>query len=175
VSNIHVLKYEVWESTNEMFGSRGIRIPNQIKLIDDEIEIVRNLKWRDLDWKEIGNDGNSIIWLEMSLPIDLDISKGVSVDIQLINDKLYQIHISLAEDLRGIGLGTKIYRSIIEWAGHLYSGKGRRHNPIINKVWDKLKTEYGVTCANNELGDICISNKNPDKDTLLQMFSHEQI
>ena len=125
----------------------------------------------DLDWKEIGSDGSSIIWLEMSIPIDLDISKGVVVDIQLIKDVLYQIHISLAEDLRGIGLGTKIYRSLIDWAGHLYSGKGRRHNPIINKVWDNLKDEYGVTCANNDLGDICISNNNPDKDKLLDLFN----
>ena len=113
MKNIHVLKYKVWESTNGMFGSKGMRIPNQIKLIDDEIEIVRNLRWTDLTWSEIGSDGYSMIWLEMSVPIDLNISKGVMVDIQLINNTLYQIHISLAEDLRGIGLGTKIYRSLI--------------------------------------------------------------
>ena len=168
--NIHVLKYKVWESTNGMFGSKGMRIPNQIKLIDDEIEIVRNLRWTDLTWSEIGSDGYSMIWLEMSVPIDLNISKGVMVDIQLINNTLYQIHISLAEDLRGIGLGTKIYRSLIDWAGHLYSGKGRRHNPIINKVWHNLKSERGVTCASNDTGDICISNKNPDLDKLIKLF-----
>ena len=154
-----------------MYGSMRLRVPDQIEVWKDEKEIIKNLSWMDLDWKEIGSDGSSIIWLEMSIPIDLDISKGVVVDIQLIKDVLYQIHISLAEDLRGIGLGTKIYRSLIDWAGHLYSGKGRRHNPIINKVWDNLKDEYGVTCANNDLGDICISNNNPDKDKLLDLFN----
>ena len=163
------LTFELFEDF-ENFGSIGIRIPEQIKVPDDEREIVKKLSWRDLDWKEIGSDGRSIIWLQMSIPIDLDISSGVSVDIQLIQNTFYQVHINLAEDIRGIGLGTKIYRSLIDWAGHIYSGKGRRHNPIINDVLNKISSSIGVTCASNYLGDICISDNNPDKAKLIDLF-----
>ena len=83
---------------------------------------------------------------------------------------LYQVHISLAEDLRGIGLGTKIYRSLVEWAGHLYSGKGRRLNPIIDKVWDRLKLDPRLECESSDFGDICVSPNNSNKERLLSIF-----
>jgi hypothetical protein len=164
------LNYKLWESTYGSIGSVGLRIPDQINLSDKDIEDVRNIEWTNLDWEDFGNDGGSIVWLKMTQPFTDEISKGIVVDIQLIQELFYQIHISLAEDLRGIGLGTKIYRSVVDWTGHLYSGKGRRQNPIVNKVWDNLKNEEGVTCASNDLGDICVSDKNPDKDKLLEMF-----
>jgi len=160
--------WEIWESSN--FMRPGLRLPDQIKLDDETVDIVKNIGWSDLDWEDIGSDGVSVIWLDLKLPIDLGISKGVVVDIQLIHDTFYQIHISLAESLRGIGLGTKIYRSLIDWAGHLYSGKGRRHNPIINKVWNGLKSVPGVTCIEDEMASICISDENPDKEKLIQIF-----
>jgi hypothetical protein len=160
------LSFKIWESLQP-----GMRIPNQVIVSDEDIEDIKKVKWTDLDWEQIGDDGNTIIWLKMVQPFTDEISNGVIVDIQLIQDTFYQIHINIAENLRGIGLGTKIYRSIIEWAGHLYSGKGRRHNPIINDVWDNLKSESGVTCASNELGDICVSNLNPKGDELLNIFN----
>ncbi len=162
------LNWEIWESINL---TPGLRLPSQINTDEETIEIVKSLEWSDLDWEEIGSDGVSVIWLKLKLPVDLGIEEGVVVDIQLINDTFYQIHISLAESLRGIGLGTKIYRSLIDWAGHLYSGKGRRHNPIVNKVWKGLENDPEVTCVDNDIASICISNKNPNKKYLIEIFS----
>lgn len=162
----HVLSFKLWESFN-----LGMRYPSKVNINDHEKEIIKDkITWRDLDWKEIGNDGNSIIWLELILPIELNISKGVIVDIQLIQDTFYQIHINLTNELQGLGLGTKIYRSIVEWAGHLYSGKGRRHNPIINDVWNKLRKDHGVKCMSNDIADICISKENPNIKGLTDLF-----
>jgi hypothetical protein len=70
-----------------------------------------------------------------------------------------------------MGLGFKIYRSLIDWTGHLYSGKGRRQNPLVNRIWKKLADQPGVTCISSKLGDICISDKNPDKEILSSIFS----
>jgi GNAT superfamily N-acetyltransferase len=162
------LSWDVWESFN---FTPGLRLPSQLNLDQEIIDIVKNIGWSDLDWEEIGSDGVSVIWLKLKLPVDLGIEEGVVVDIQLINDIFYQIHISLAESLRGIGLGTKIYRSLIDWAGHLYSGKGRRHNPIVNKVWRGLENDPGVTCLNDDIASICISNKNPDRKKLSEIFN----
>lgn len=163
------LSWKLWESSN--FNTPGLRLPSQLKLDDSSVDIIKELKWSDLDWNDIGSDGRSIVWLELKLPIELDIKEGVVVDIQIINDTFYQIHISLAESLRGIGLGTKIYRSIIDWAGHLYSGKGRRHNPIVNKVWEGLKSEPGVICLENDIASLCVSELNPIKDQLIKDFN----
>lgn len=162
------LTYELWESFDDL---GGIRYPEQIKVDDHDKSWIRKLNWRDLDWKEIGDNSRNIVWLELNIPLETDLYKGIAVDIQIIKGTFYQIHISLAEDLRGLGLGTKIYRSLVDWLGHIYSGKGRRQNPIIDKVWDKLRNSYGVTCKSNELGDICVSDKNPIKQELLTVFN----
>ena len=68
---------------------------------------------------------------------------------------LYQPHISLPEELRGKGLTVKIYRALVERLGHLYSGKGRRQNPMIDRVWAKLKMDPTVRCAENSIGTAC--------------------
>lgn len=162
------MSFKIWESTNY---NMGMRIPEQVDLDSEELDIIKDLKWTDLYWSEIGNDGGKIIWLEMSIPIDLDISKGIIVDVQIVKSEFYQIHISLAESLRGIGLGTKIYRSLINNLGHLYSDKDRLKNPIISKVWDDLKNDWCVTCDSNDEGEICVSNNNPNKDLFLSIFN----
>lgn len=148
----------------------GLRIPDQIEFHPQEIEILKRVGWRDLKWKEIGDDGNSIVWLECSIPIDIDISTAVIVDIQLIRDEFYQIHISLSESLRGIGLGPKIYRSLIDWLGHIYSGIGRRQNPVVNSIWSKLKMDPTLQCSSNSIADICVSKANPKGRELLTRF-----
>jgi hypothetical protein len=123
-----------------------------------------------MQWKEIGDDGHSIVWLECYIPIDIDISTAVIVDIQLIREEFYQIHISLSESLRGLGLGVKIYRSLIDWLGHVYSGIGRRQNPVVNHIWSKLKMDITLQCSSSSIADICISKKNPKGKELLSRF-----
>jgi hypothetical protein len=166
--NNKALNWKMWESINL---TPGLRLPNHLNLSDSIIEQVKRIDWKDLDWDNIGNDGRSIIWLDLISHRDLQIKEGVIVDIQLISDMFYQIHIALSESLRGIGLGTKIYRSIIDIYGHLYSGKGRRHNPIINRVWDKLSKDPNLICLDNEFATICINRTNPMKDQLIHGFN----
>lgn len=162
------MTYQIWESFDEL---GGIRYPEQIDIDESDKDWVKMLKWKDLDWEQIGDNGKNIVWLQVKVPLDTEIlKKGVVVDIQIIKGTLYQIHITLAEELRGIGLGTKIYRSLVDWLGHIYSGKGRRQNPIINKVWKRLGMAFDITCASSDLGDICVSNKNPMKSELLKIF-----
>jgi len=138
---------------------------------DQEREILQSIKWTDIYWSEIGGDGNMLAWIEISLPIDIDISKGVVVDIQLVNWIFYQVHISFAEGLKGIGLGTNIYRSLVESMGHLYTDRNRLSNPIISKVWEGLKSDSGIEHSSNEEGEICISRKNPNLEKILDEFN----
>ena len=164
----YVKTYQLWEADN-IFPE--MRLPNNIKLTPDEVNQVKNLDWSSLDWKEAGNDSNNIIWLEATKPFNQKVNSGIIVDIQLIGDSIYQMHINLAKPLQNMGLGLKIYRSVVDWAGHLYSGRGRRHNTFVNNIWKNLKEVEGVTCLSSKLGDICISNKNPDKEFLENIFT----
>lgn len=164
--NKYIKQYESW---NEF--SPGMRLPKEIVLTQDEENQIKQIDWKQLDWNDIGDDGNKIIWLDLINPFNDKIKSGIIVDIQLVNKHIYQIHISLAKSLRNMGLGFKIYRSLVDWAGHIYSGKGRRHNYLVNSIWKKLVDQPGVTCISSKLGDICISDKNPDKEILSLIFN----
>lgn len=164
----YIKPYHLWES-NKIFPV--MRLAKPVKLTQDELAQIKNINWKELNWDKIGDDGKNIVWLGLTSPFNQKIKDGIIVDIQLIGDHIYQIHISLAESLQGMGLGSKIYRSLVDWAGHLYSGKGRRHNPVVNKIWKELKKQDGVTCLSSKLGDICISDKNPEKELLQSIFN----
>lgn len=164
-----ILSYSLWESL-ERFG--GIRYPDQIQLTDQQKEKVKGIEESDLSWEEIGNNGHNIIWFKLNLDsLDFDISDGVAVDVQLvIDEKFYQLHIGLAEDLKGLGLGTKICKSLVIDLGHIYTGKGRVHNPIIWDLLKKLEDDPRIECHHNEIGVLCVSKLNPDREELISMF-----
>ena len=85
----------------------------------------------------------------------------------------YQIHISLDESLRKLGLGYKIYKALIMNFGHVYSGKGRRLNTSeVPRIWEKLNNEPGMTCVSNDIADMCVANNTPNKDELLSAFNN---
>ena len=151
------LSYKVWESTI-MTGPR-LRLPKNIKLDDIDKRWVRMIKWQDITWKTIGGDGDSINWLEMEIPLDTDITDGVVVDVQIIKNTFNQLHIDLAEDLRGLGLGTNIYISLIHQLGHIYSSKRRRMNPIIDVLIKSLSRRSDIIHVQNDLGDLLVSTK----------------
>lgn len=115
---------------------------------------IESIDWKDIKFVTTGKDDN-LMYLGVILPGDSEPLEGLELTIQVVMNALYQPHISLPEKLRGKGLTVKIYRALVERLGHLYSGKGRRQNPIIDKVWAKLKMDPTVRCAENSLGTAC--------------------
>ena len=149
-----------------------LRIPEQIKIDKAELHWIKKIRWSDLTWSEIGGDGESITWLEVDTVLDTDIFKGVIVDIQLMHDAFFQLHIELAEDLRGLGLGTKIYLSLINKYGHIYSSRERReNNPVIAKVLDTLANTYNITHVSNVNGDLYVLNDFKLKSQVIEYFN----
>jgi hypothetical protein len=140
----------------------------QIKIDDNTKAKLKTIDWKDIKISEGGDDGNSIVYLNIHLPYG-DFSKGIAINIQIIKDAIYQMHITLADDLQGLGLGYKIYKALINDLGHLYSGKGRRFNPIVGKVWNKLHNDPDIECYSSQHGDMCFIKNNPDKEGLLKM------
>jgi hypothetical protein len=148
----------------------GLRYPGQIEPDSEILEELRTVNFKDIGWDQIGDNGRNIIWLKPVFTFEADLSDGIVVDIQIVRDIFYQIHIGLAESLQGIGLGSKIYASLVFNFGHLYSGKGRRHNPVVNRIWKGLASIPEFTCVRGKLGDICVLNDNPDAEQLIREF-----
>ena len=159
------------QKLNEI-GVPSLRMPTNLEISSEEINTLKNITWEDISVNVAGDDGQSIIHLNVLIPnvIRTDVSKGIIIDIQLIKDTLYQVHISLARGLQHLGLAPKIYKAVIMDLGHLYSGIGRRQNPAISHIWDILKSDNDLNCYENDLGTLCISKNNPDAERLLKFF-----
>jgi len=146
-----------------------LRLPKEVDSLTDEIkEKIKSIQKNDINIIQVGDDGKNIAHLKIDVNNLPELSKLIVVDIQIINEELYQPHITLAKEIRGLGLASKIYIRIIEEFGHLYSGKGRVMNPMIHKVWDKVANEPHITCKNISTGKICLLNSN--KELLTQFF-----
>ena len=85
--------------------------------------------------------------------------------------RLPQIHIVLSESIRGQGLGTKLYKALINQFGGIYSGGGRRVNDeSISAIYRRLSKEPNIdvyevendvvkdTQGNNTIDYIAIKN-----------------
>ena len=71
--------------------------------------------------------------------------------------KSLNLHISLAEEIQGIGLGTKIYTKMVYEFGSLYSwGETRTNDEHIGKIYQKLNNDPNieVTTIPNENGKV---------------------
>ena len=146
-----------------------LSLTKEVDATAEEKEIIKGLDYTDIVLEP--QNETSPVKIKVSLPLERDLSPGIALDIELVSDKYYQIHISLAESLRKLGLGYKIYKALIMNFGHLYSGKGRRQNKVeIPKIWKNLKKEPGITCKSDKIADICVSDSAPNKDELLKPF-----
>ena len=164
------LTYKMWES--RILTQPRLRLYKDIDLDQRDKEWVSMIKWSDISWEAIGGDGNNIHWLEMNLPLDTDIAEGVVVDLHMINNTFNQLHVSMTEDLRGLGLGTNIYISLINELGHIYSGIGRRTNPLITRLIESLSNRSDIIHVKNSLGDLLVSVDFDMKDELIEYFKN---
>jgi len=161
-------KYEI--------GMKEITIPNirlnkEYEITEIEKNKIKNIKEKDLIIKQIYFDGK-FANLSILFPWNSEFNyKGIIVDIQVIKNILYQPHITISKSLRNLGLGYKIYKALIEYLGHLYSGKGRVVNKNeIPRIWEKLKSEPNFITYSTDIFNISIIKNNPDKDKILKIL-----
>jgi len=155
---------------HEELNIPSFRLPKNILLSRDELSRLKALKWSDIKIEDNGGEGN-IAHLSILFPFPTQASEGIVIDIQVIHGAIYQVHIHMIEQLRGMGLGYNIYKALIADLGHIYSGRGRRMSPYITKIWDKLHTDNEISCITNENGDLCMRKDNPDKENLVKFMN----
>jgi hypothetical protein len=163
------MKNFIKQKLRENLNLSTLSLYSKVDISDDEKLRIKNLKWSDLILEP--QNEMSPVQIKVDFPWESEVSKGIALDITLVKDMFYQIHISLDENLRGLGLGYKIYKAIIMNFGHVYSGKGRRLNSLeVPKIWDKLSKDSDITCVSNDIADMCVANNAPNKDELLNNF-----
>jgi hypothetical protein len=145
--------------------------PKQIIIDNDKKEILRKTTINDIEIIDLGGT-DSIANLKILIKNDEEISKGISFNIQIIKDMFYQPHISLTDSLKGYGLVEKIYTKFIMEFGNLYSGKGRRLNPIMDNIWDKFSKNNNFTCLSNNIANICVFKGSENHDELINIFNN---
>ena len=142
---------------------KNIEVPNEIR------NEIKSINWSDIQLEPQGEV--SPVTIKVTLPTSIDVSEGIALDIELVAGDFYQIHLSIAEGLRGLGLGYKIHQAVIHNFGHIYSGKGRIHNQNeIPRIWDKLANESDISCKKSDIATICVSSHAENKDELLNNF-----
>jgi hypothetical protein len=142
-----------------------------VELSDADKKSIKNLSWKDIDFEQLNED--SPVILRVILPVQLDLSNAISLEIQLTRNGLYQPHLFIADSLRGLGLGYKLHIALIHAFGHLYSANARRLNDVeIPKIWSKLKNEPNISCVSNDMGELCVSNYLKGNDELINQFKN---
>ncbi len=165
------MKNFIKSKIHEALEIPSFRLPKIVDVTPEEINAIKSVNWNNLSIEDLGGSGN-IAYLAINFPFETEASKGIIIDIQVIKDTVYQIHIHMSENLRGLGLGYKIYKALINDLGHLYSGKGRRMNPHVTKIWDKLKKDPDFECISNQNGDLCMIKNNSDQDILKNFMGY---
>jgi len=151
------------KNINEM-GLPKFSMVQPIEVSDDDKQKLKGVSISEIDFEPLNS--TSPINFKVSVTGFPDITNGIAFDAQETKNELLQPHISLHDELKGLGLGYKLYKRFIELYGHLYSSPSRRQNSVeVPKIWAKLKNEPDIECVSNELGDLCISKKyTSDKD-----------
>lgn len=155
----------------ESFNLSTLRIPTPVETPAN----LKDIDWKDLKIVEEGDNGNNIINLGIQLPGEDKPNEGAVLDIQLVNDELYQPHIFLSDALQGAGLGYKIYLKFIHEFGHIYSGDGRRQNKTqIPAIFDKLKADGNIEAHRLPHGYLFILKDNPDRNYLVNKYVNKE-
>ena len=130
----------------------------------DYIELIKSATVDNIDFNEgkITNNGGE----QLILTIDGTEIPSEYVDMVVFfmgnkfNGKPFKslnLHIILAEEIQGLGLGTKIYTKMVYEFGSLYSwGETRTNDEHIGKIYQKLNNDPNITVTTipNENGRV---------------------
>lgn len=149
---------------------RTLSTPKDIEVQHSDIDRIKALEWNQLILEPQNEE--SPVKILVDVPWESRISDAVDLYIQLTGNNLYQIDINMAPNLRGMGLGYKIYKGLILNFGHIYSGNKRRHNNAeVPAILSKLKSESEIEVHENHLGFLCVAVNAPDKQDIINRFN----
>jgi len=164
------MKSDIRQKLREALNIPSFRLPQKVDISDEERTKIQNVRWNNLGLEDLGGQGN-IAYIKVIFPFETAANNGgVVVDLQVLNNTIFQPHIHMVDNLQGLGIGYKVYQKVISEFGHLYSGKGRRMNPRITSIWEKLKKGGEFDCMSNQNGDMCMVKGHSDAQPLIDFM-----
>jgi hypothetical protein len=139
----------------------------------NEDNLLKNISWEDItiSFSEGGFFTSYDVYINN---IPDNVFKAKYVELNIKEGMFNQIHIELHDKIKGNNLTEKIYKATTHSLGHIFSSKGRRLNPIMDIIWDKLKNDGDTNFEvyENVNANICISADLPqeEKDILMSNF-----
>lgn len=135
----------------------------QIKVDNKTKKLLQNINWTEI---KVGNKSNDL--LRVILPYG-KFSSGIYVMISKDSDNLNHMHIKLADDLQGLGLGYKIHKAVLNYVGNLYSPIADRKNKLITNIYNSLSNDQDIECFKNKAGsDLCFMKNKVNKPLLIK-------
>jgi len=153
----------------EFFNTAAIQLPQPIEISEQDKAKLKKMKWSDikvLDPKESGD----LFTMRFKLPVN--VSDGIVFQLQPRENGLYKLqNIDIHKDLQGLGLGTKLYRAVLEEFGQLYSPKSGRHNELqVPKIHKALAKDSKIDMFKKGSDVLLLHKGNPDYDEIKSAF-----
>ena len=109
--------------------SHNLSFNNKLELSDEEKNSIKNVTAEQLIINQGEFDGSSAtLHINMPWKSPINNSNGVNVNFEVIDGVLYQIHIFLSPSVRGLGLGYKIFKALVNDFGHVLARKSGSMN-----------------------------------------------
>ena len=146
-------------------------LPSRNDVMPEEIELLKNLQVSDISFNK-GKRTNNLIYINVTFDNEKlnKFTSGIKFQIQIIDRTIYQPHIFIADELQRLGLATKIFNSFILKFGHLYFGKGRILNDVVEKIYKKLCDNPNYITFKGRHGILICTKDNPNIEQLKRII-----
>jgi len=153
----------------EFFNTAAIQLPQPVEVSEQEKAKIKKMKWSDIKVLD-PEESNGLFTMRFKFPVD--ISDGVVFQIQPRDNNLYKLqNIDLHKDLQGLGLGTKLYRAVLEEFGQLYSPKSGRHNELqVPKIHKTVSKDPQIDLFKKGSDTLLLHKGNPDYEEIKTVF-----
>jgi hypothetical protein len=146
------------------------RLPKPLGLGPSELQNLRTIQWQEIKFTEL-DTVNNFIPIEVQIQSKPELTLGISLWIQLVEDTFYQPHIYLTQELQGLGITYKIFRALLEEFGHIYMSRGRTlERGAMDAIIQKLAHDRSIALFGRRRDQLLVHLSAPDFRELVDLF-----
>lgn len=146
------------------------RLPKPLGLSASELQDLRAIQWQEIQFTEL-EPVNNFIQLEVQILNRPELTLGISLWIQLVDDTFYQPHIYLTQELQALGITYKIFRSLLEEFGHIYMSRGRTlERSVMDAIIQKLALDRSIALFTRRQDQLLVHLSAPNFREVVDSF-----
>jgi hypothetical protein len=153
------------------FNLDAIKLVKPIELDDETKNKIKTINSEDI----VVGDAKPMSGNKYTIPLSIrgfGLEENILLILKVLPSGFYVTYeIELASELRGLGLGYKIFYKVLTEFGHLLSLKSNRLNDKeIPSIFNKFKGSSDVEVIDNDGNILLVYKNNPDYDTIINRF-----